>query len=244
MTKAKLIPVTLGLLVVVLGSVAWYMDNRSLQPRFDASLPDNGTSTFETLNDNRNSTTKDRAWSVFEGYLNASKSHDVKKLNDFAYRLSDVCLNKSEQDTCYTRMDQVYSNGSEFKKEDFIHLAYDGRQIILSTDWKLEETDLALGETRSVIYFTRDINGDPKVLFFTQPHEIVYVLKDPKIEKDQQIKELSKRITDTDHDLLVDEVENCLHGEAAESNCAKTDPNSIDTDKDGWWDSTQMYLKR
>jgi hypothetical protein len=183
------------------------------------------------------------AWAALGSYMNALKIHDIQALEQVTYKLSSACADPKQVATCNARMDHALEIANSFKKEDFKNIWFDDRQMILSTDWHTEESDIAIGEAREAIYFVRDVNGDPKVLYFTQPEEIVYSFIDPKQTKSELTSRLKTRITDSDKDGLSDEVETCTYESADPKTCVKTDPEMPDTDGNGWWDSFEQYLK-
>ncbi len=183
------------------------------------------------------------AWTVLVAYTKAAQSHDLSTLKNLTYKVSDACADPKQIDTCNTRMDKASEITKTFKKSDFKNVWFDQRQIILSTDWHVEESDIAIGEAREIIYFVRDSKGNPKILFFTQPEEIVYSFIDPSQTKTALITRLKERITDSDTDALSNETETCTYESADPKTCVKTDPNRIDSNGNGWWDSIEPYLK-
>jgi len=102
------------------------------------------------------------AWKNFEAYLAAAKDHDLSRLKELSHSLSPACQESSRLSECYQLMDSVYFFAGSFKQKDFKNIAYDARQIVLSTDYmKVDETE---DRVKSVLYFTRDEKGAPKIL--------------------------------------------------------------------------------
>ena len=182
-----------------------------------------------------------RAWDVFTRYIAAAKAHDLKTLTALSYQLSNTCKNAASSSDCFKKMDNVVEVTKNFKEANFTTVWYDAKQIVMTTDWHEEETDLAFGDARNVIIFTRKDNGDPQVLYFTQPEEIIFTLKGKNDTKSMMRNELAPRLKDSDSDGLVDETEQCSYPNADKS-CVKTDATKRDTDGNGWWDSTQSYF--
>ncbi len=62
-------------------------------------------------------------------------------------------------------MDNVHYFGQIFKEDDFNHVFYDNRQIVMFTDF-ISPRDAKLGTepVRMVLFFTRTEEGTPKVL--------------------------------------------------------------------------------
>lgn len=185
------------------------------------------------------------AWQIFQEYLAAAKAHNIAALVPLSYKLSPICASVSTRSDCYAVMDRVVKAGSTFKEGDFKNVSYDNRQIIISTDWHLEENEVQIGYGREVIYFVRDASGNAHVLFFTQPEEVVYSFIDPKETHAALVARLKERIVDSDGDYLEDEYETCSYQGAASSTppCVQTDPHKMDTNGNGWWDSIEQYLK-
>lgn len=184
---------------------------------------------------------KAKAWGVFEQYVTAAKAHDLAAVTSLSYQISATCKDPKQQTNCFKAMDTVASTTKSFKESDFTTVLFDAKQIILLTPWHEEETDIAFGEARSEIYFTRDSKGVPKILFFTQPEEIVFLFKGKNEAKATWVKSLTPRIKDTDEDAQADEVENCLYP-GVDKTCIKTDPTKKDTNGNGWWDSTESFF--
>lgn len=186
----------------------------------------------------------DILWEVFNSYVEAASAKDVGKIEDLSYQLSAACKTLPQGAPCEAALANVAAVGSKFKKEEMSILLSDDKQAILSSPYRTEETDIARGVLRKVIYFAK-VNGEPKVLYFTQPDEITYTFLDKKAttttaEIDQRLLERTK---DSDQDGLPDEVETCTYlGDTKD--CVKTDPSNRDTDGDGWWDGVEIYLRK
>lgn len=243
MTKRH-IPIAVIVIVVLIAGGFWYEHTSgSTGPFADYTEPAGpvASSTSGIASD----PVATAAWQTFEQYLSAAKTHNLSLLKRYTYKLSTICANRSSQTQCFAIMDRVAQIGLTFKESDFKNVIYDNRQIILSTDWRLEESNIQIGYGRSVIYFTRDTSGAPHVLFFTQPEEIIYSFIDPTQTHAQLVARLNERIKDSDGDMLEDEYETCSYEGAASSTppCVQTDPHKMDTNGDGWWDSTEQYLK-
>ncbi len=107
-------------------------------------------------------------WSTFEDYLAAAKAHDIVKLKSLSYQLSAVCQDALEDDAeedlkgCIELMDSVSFIARNFRQEDFLNVASDDKQIIMSTNYLGSEGG-GVG-TKTVLYFVRAEDGRPKVL--------------------------------------------------------------------------------
>jgi hypothetical protein len=187
------------------------------------------------------SSSRDEAWSVFADYIERANQHDINGLSMFAHKLSNVCLDPNSMVECYQRMDQVYQSAKDFRLEDFTIYWESGRQIIMMTDWQTEENEAFKILYRGAIYFTRDIAGKPRVLYITQPYEIIAVTKLNRTDSETTtlLEDMSK---DSDMDAIADQVETCDYVGVDLNKCKQTDPHKRDTDADGWWDSIDALL--
>ncbi|MDB5266244.1 MAG: hypothetical protein JWN89_59 [Parcubacteria group bacterium] len=186
------------------------------------------------------------AWGVFQTYLGFLHKHDISGVKTVTQELSTTCADKAKTAECNKLMDSAYDIGSTFKEADFTHMLFDAKQIILSTSFHTETSDLARALVRQVIYFSRDEKGVPKVLSYTFPNEITYALydaKDPKVNPAGLDARLRFRVNDRDLDGLPDEVEECSFVGVSAS-CVKTNADKRDTDGDGWWDGVESFIKR
>jgi len=181
----------------------------------------------------------DLTWERFTNYLEHAKNHDLENLSKLSHQLSDTCLNPETREDCYTLMDQVHNIGTELKREDFSNIIFDDKQIVLSTDWEPWDDEFTRGYSRSLIFFTRDIVGRPKLLSIS-PEQFVYVLKDGRTEEELETR-LTEMTKDSDQDGLDDEVEACSFSGVAED-CIQTDPTQRDTNNNGWWDGIEILF--
>ncbi|MBX4199920.1 hypothetical protein KW790_00450 [Candidatus Parcubacteria bacterium] len=181
---------------------------------------------------------REEAWGVFQKYLIAAKNHDQKTLSSTLYRTSPTCENSASTTDCFKRMDEAYKEGSSLKKLDFTNILNDSRQTILTTEYKIEETDLVKAKVRSLIYFVRS-GRDLKLITFEQNSATFTMKRDT----DQNTMARLDFITrDTDSDTLDNEIETCAYV-GAPTTCIKTDPTNRDTDGNGLWDPIDNLIK-
>jgi len=185
------------------------------------------------------------SWAVFQKYLSFAKNHDFPSLKSVSYQNSDTCNDPTKTKECNDLMDFAYKNGAQFVEKDFTNVWFDHKQIILSTDFHTEQSDMTRSFVRKVIYLVRDSKGTPKILSLTVPDEVTYTI----IDKNQPMAtstvdaRLEFRTKDSDKDGLPDEVETCSY-QGAPSDCIKTNPNKRDSLGDGWWDGIRILLKK
>ena len=133
----------------------------------------------------------------------------------------------------------VYELAKDLKEEDFTNSWGDNKQIIISTSYqKVEDKEVEVtGFKRSIVYFVLS-DGGPKILAFND-EDAVYALNDGRGPEEVESYLLSL-IKDADEDATPDIIEQCTDGP---SWCVQSDPKKRDTDSDGWWDSTELYVK-
>lgn len=182
-----------------------------------------------------------RAWQAFESYMKYAEAHDLEGVASLSHQLSDTCLDPERVEECHALMDNVVLISKEFDKTKFVNVWRDRKQIILSTDWTVEENEAVKGYYRNVIYFTRDWKGNPKLLSMSAPIDFVYLPREG-VSAEELDAMLLEKIIDTDKDGLDDEVENCTFI-GAPADCEYTNPLKRDTDNDGWWDGTEALFR-
>ncbi len=104
----------------------------------------------------------EEAWVTFQAYLEAARDHDLEKLQALSHQLSPACADPARIEECYGLMDSVVFFTQDLKQTEFVNVAYDSRQTVLSTNSMAIEG--AEGPIVAVIYFTREPSGDHKVL--------------------------------------------------------------------------------
>lgn len=100
-------------------------------------------------------------WSVFQNYLQAAQAHDVDALRNLSHQLSPTCADAVKVAECNQLMDSVYLIAENWEQEEFKNVAYDDRQIVLSTN---SQVGIDNTPTKTAIFFTRTNTGEPKVL--------------------------------------------------------------------------------
>src|SRR3989344_5672573 len=102
------------------------------------------------------------AWETFEKYKEAIRAHDLDKVKSLSHQISPTCDDPAKRDECNALMDNVSLLTENWMREDFTQTAYDGRQVVLSTDYIEVSPDL--DPIKTVLFFTREPYGEPKVL--------------------------------------------------------------------------------
>jgi hypothetical protein len=186
-----------------------------------------------------------QAWAVFEEYLEYAKNHDIEGVISISHSPSATCTDPSRVEECKTLLDTGYSRGSVLEKEKFVNAWSDEHQIILSTNYiTIDLSSLnARGRARSIIYFSKDEHGTPKLIGFN-PNEITFIEKGSKTNEEAD-RELDRVLTDSDKDSLPDIKELCQSSSGAEiAGCMPTDPYDPDTNGNGWWDGIEILIRR
>ncbi len=182
------------------------------------------------------------AWATFDAYRNVLEVGDVSLLEPLSYRLSPTCSNEEMVEECKLRMQAVYDLVKDFNRDQFSEVWYDEKQILLFTPPQRNETEEVVSYERSYIYFTRDLNGNPRILAI-DPKQVWSFTRAEKEMSDEDIEREIEVITiDIDQDGIPDIYEVCAEG-ADPTLCMPTDPEVRDTNGDGWWDGFQQYIE-
>ncbi len=104
----------------------------------------------------------DEAWQVFESYREFARDLDLTGLKSVTHQISPTCSDPALLTECQTLMTGVAQFTESWKQSDFKNVAYDDKQIILSTDYMVVEGSESL--TQRALIFTRDAAGTPKLL--------------------------------------------------------------------------------
>lgn len=247
MSKIKPIIIILVLLVITFVYLT-YFKNKPADPTISLESIDTveiSSSTVETNTPtaiSANTSIKDKAWETLQKYLNFAKTRDIEGVRSLSYQLTDSCKNytKSEENKkdCDAKMDTVAFFGTSFVKKDFVEVWSDSKQIILATDFRIEENEEAISRTRSIIYFVVD-DGVIKMLKF-EPAKGSILQKEglTKAEIDKRLLDFTE---DSDKDGAEDYLENCL-SKSQDTTCVKTDTTKRDTDLDGFWDGIEVLF--
>ncbi|OHA87812.1 MAG: hypothetical protein A3A96_00500 [Candidatus Zambryskibacteria bacterium RIFCSPLOWO2_01_FULL_39_39] len=183
---------------------------------------------------------KDLAWAVFQKYLGYNKDQNLEGVRGVVYKVASVCEDPKTTIDCKARMNLAWEYGNVLKKEDFVNVWEDSKQIILATDFKTREDDSIIGRDRSIIFFVRDENKNLKMLSFS-PFKGVIVNKGTASQE-----ELNDRIVryteDKDKDGIADYDEECLAVKEGQT-CTQTNPKIRDTDGDGLWDGIEALIQ-
>ena len=241
--------IILGIIVIILaGGLLWFLgkkgapsatQNENIEKPEESSLtPELPQPTLPFSND-----PKDVAWNLFQKYLAYNKARDFEGVKSVVYKIAAVCANPQTRIDCEARMNAAYQYGSVLKKENFVNIWTDEKQIILTTDFWVEDSDDMdlLGRFRSIIFFVKDSSDQLKLLSFT-PQQGGATGKGTASQE-----ELNDRILrwteDGDNDGIADYTEECL-GITEGQVCNKTSPKERDTDGDGWWDGADALLNK
>lgn len=170
----------------------------------------------EVNNDNQFET----EWQVLQEYVSAIKSKDIDKANKVAYEKIDLsdCEKIMQKEQCYIMLDFMTKVIESKKKEDFKGVYKDEKQTIIYTEPQFNS--MFKNYERVAIYFVKDPNKKILMLKYVQSGKI--------------------NDKDKDSDLLMDYEENCEDAAKYDPKCITTNPESKDTDGDGWLDSVEI----
>ncbi len=254
MNFKKILSIIFGLIIIwLLIAFAFKYKNNSHTSTIVPIIKTNKTNKKEAITDNKSNriksqlpkqtlplsnSPKDVAWRLFQKYLAYDKIGDLKGVKSVVYKVASVCENPKTAIDCKARMNLAYLYGSKLKKEDFVNVWNDKKQIILATNFKIQEDANVIGRNRAIIFFIRDKKG-LKMLSFS-PFKGAVSDKGTASKK-----ELNYRIInyteDKDKDGIADYKEECLAVKTGEI-CVKTNPNLRDTNGDGWWDGIETLI--
>lgn len=182
---------------------------------------------------------KDRAWSLFQKYLNFNKNNDLEGVKSVIYRISPICEDTKTKTDCEARMQSAYSYGKVLLKSEFKNIWEDDKQLVLSTDFWTQEDEKVVGRFRGSILFIKNADGTLKLLSFNPRKGALVNAESAPLE------ELRARVKiytdDNDLDGISDYDEECL-SKIGDDECSKTNPKVRDTDGDGWWDGIEILF--
>lgn len=183
---------------------------------------------------------KDRAWNLFQKYLNFNKNNDLEGVKSVIYRISPICEDTKTKTDCEARMQSAYSYGKVLLKSEFKNIWEDDKQLVLSTDFWTQEDEKVVARFRSTIFFVKNEDGSLKLLSFNPRMGALVNAESAPVE------ELRSRVKiytdDNDLDGKSDYDEECL-SKIGNEECLKTNPKLRDTDQDGWWDGVEMFFR-
>jgi hypothetical protein len=244
----------IGLIIFVLLAVGVYVSRNSSRKTQTMSViaP---TSTEQIATTGETSTVKggvqstqpdallDRAWDVFTQYAMYAGKHDIEGVKKLSYKLSSICADPKQVEACYMRMDTVADVKTILQKKDFTNIWSDDKQIILFSNPVITHTAEGDSYKNGFIFFTRDAQGDPKMLAIVPSRQ--WVATREATTTDAQVAEtLKNMVKDTDQDGITDMGELCLEGVTEKQGCIKTDPYRRDTNTNGYWDGVEQYFYR
>lgn len=157
--QTKYIPLALGALLLVLAGfflpwrAAWEKAAERSATTTPAAHVDLSGITVGTLPSLEGTAAGFEAWSTFEAYVKAARAHDLPTIEKLSYRLSPACADEARRDECYGLMDSAVFFIGDFTRGDFTHVAFDDKQIVMSTDYIMLEG--AKDVIKTVFYFVR-----------------------------------------------------------------------------------------
>ncbi|MEK7117104.1 MAG: hypothetical protein AAB837_02985 [Patescibacteria group bacterium] len=184
---------------------------------------------------------KDVAWAVFSKYLAYNKVKNIEGVRSVVYKIASVCEDPKTRIDCEARMGLAYQYGVALKKEDFVNIWSDEKQIILATDFKIKEDDVSISRARAIIFFVRDENKNLEMLSFS-PFKGAVASKDTTALRQEIDDRLIIYTQDKDQDGMADYNEECL-GAVEKETCMQTNPKLRNTNDDGWWDGVEALMR-
>lgn len=247
MSKTKPI-ITILVLLAIAFIIITYIKDKPKEPSISLESIDTLETSSSTVETNTptaisaDASIKEKSWAVLQKYVEFAKDKDIEGVRSLSYQLTDSCKKYSteeEKKDCDARMGTVAFFGGAFAKKDFVHVWSDNKQIILATDFRIEENEEAISKTRSMIYFVID-SGVVKILKF-DPAKGTIMKKTSEVTKQERDAKLIEFTIDSDEDGAEDHLEKCL-SVSQDATCTKTDPTKKDSDGDGFWDGIEALF--
>jgi hypothetical protein len=161
------IAVVIALIVVSFGFWGHFPINNTTSNTYGKSLPQISFSVFDKLNllSSGDTGVRSKVFATFTQYREYARNRDIEGVKSLSHQTSEACNDPERVEDCNALMDNVYFFTRDFKEEDFKHVFHNDKQIVLMTDFQ-EITDAQAGSelVRSVLFFTRDADGSPKIL--------------------------------------------------------------------------------
>lgn len=181
--------------------------------------------------------TPEEAWAVYDKYLAAlqekSKTGSVTLLNDVLINPTKECAKTKLNDCKKAALLAINLTGIS-DKSVFVNNVSDDKQIILYTNLKPNNSSTSLGFDKKLLFFVKDDSGSLKLAQVLSKNFAVV-----KSSQDAEIK-LNAMVIDSDTDGLTDQEETTVC-QKTNTTCVNTDPNKMDTDGNGFWDSIDKY---
>lgn len=103
------------------------------------------------------------AFAVFRDYREFARTGDIEGIKSLSHQISPACSDPERREECERLMASVYYFTQDFKEEDFKHIYFDDRQLVMLTDFLPSAESPDREPIRSALFFTR-MEGGPKLL--------------------------------------------------------------------------------
>lgn len=184
-----------------------------------------------------------RAWATFEKYIEYARTHNIEGVRSLSHKFNGTCSKAKESEEmekkCFAILDSVYETGISMNKSDYSNVAFDSKQIILSTNPKKTDSADKVEITKNLIYFTISTNNEIKLLALELGRS--FTVKKAGLTNAELNLAVEERIKDSDNDGIENAVESCLI-KTTTSACKPTDPFQKDSNNNGYWDGIEPLL--
>jgi len=250
----KIIYVVAGLLILII--IGFVIKKEALSPTAEnlndqsfvaTSTPENIVlkespsveNTDSKTSSNVSNPIKDEAWNLFQKYLSYNNDKNLDGVKSVVYKISNVCNTDKPSNDCINRMSMAYFYGMQMKKDLFVNVWSDNRQVIMSTDFDTDTEATTTTRYHSAIFFVRGSDGALKLLSFSPI--LGSTLNTGSYSVDEIKQRLISLTEDGDKDGIADYQEQCKDAQEGRG-CVKTDPTKRDTDGDGLWDGINFLI--
>src|SRR3989344_2451104 len=245
--KSQKIIFSIVILLLIIGAI--FFINKKPLVNIPADQNNQEVSTTTVINSTTTENTAkilsltEKIWSLFDTYIARAKAHDIEGVKKLSFQQSAACADIKRVNECYGLMDIVVGFSKGIKKDDYNNLQSDSRQLILSTDFKKIDNENAYGYSKGYLVMIIDKNGDLRMLNFNPDKSWFYTKNDFEFSNKEVMEiKLTTMIKDTDNDGLTENQEICGGEYQSSAECTNTDPNKLDSDKDGWWDGVEFFF--
>lgn len=255
MSKRAIILIS-AILLAIIAFIFWRLNRQNVPISLEELNAQNSSTSTESISTENSGTssesstlsqseqaareiTKDTAWQLFQTYLEFAKNRNAEGIRQIVYKVAPVCENPEKtKDDCDKRMDSAYYFGSQLKKEDFVNVWSDRKQIIMATNFNVTSDEYSIQRSRAIMFFIKDSSGNLKLLSFS-PTKGVIVDKNSNASSEELNTRVVRYTEDNDNDGMPDYQEECLTGETG---CVKTSTKLRDSNNNGWWDGVEALM--
>lgn len=105
------------------------------------------------------------SFDVFKRYLAYAGENNIEGVRSLSHQTSPACSDTTRREECEVLMSNLHNLSQVFHEDDFKHIVYDDRQVVMFTDFmSLQDRGMGRELVRIVLFFTRTEEGESRVL--------------------------------------------------------------------------------